>query len=105
MVITTISFADTTFLCATCCLIYFIPIVKPFLSHRSWLRFNLEIGLTVGREWLLFHGTWSYRWYIQRSVFARSRIRLMRSIIVRHLYHVIRYINTEYSNGNVNDFE
>jgi hypothetical protein len=39
MVVTTIIFAHTTFLWATCCLICFIPIVKPFLAHWSWLRF------------------------------------------------------------------
>jgi hypothetical protein len=38
MVVTTIVFAHTTFLWATCCLICFIPIVKPFLTHWSWLR-------------------------------------------------------------------
>jgi hypothetical protein len=38
MVVTTILFAHTTFLWATCCLICFIPIVKPFLTHWSWLR-------------------------------------------------------------------
>jgi hypothetical protein len=38
MVVTTIFFAHTTFLWATCCLICFIPIVKPFLTHWSWLR-------------------------------------------------------------------
>jgi hypothetical protein len=43
MVVTTILFAHTTFLWATCCLICFIPIVKPFLTHWSWLRFVLFI--------------------------------------------------------------
>jgi hypothetical protein len=38
MVVTTILFAHTTFLWATCCLKCFIPIVKPFLTHWSWLR-------------------------------------------------------------------
>jgi hypothetical protein len=38
MVVTTILFAQTTFLWATCCLICFIPIVKQFLTHWSWLR-------------------------------------------------------------------
>jgi hypothetical protein len=38
MVFTTILFTHTTFLWATCCLISFIPIVKPFLTHWSWLR-------------------------------------------------------------------
>jgi hypothetical protein len=33
MVFTTILFAHTSFLWATCCLICFIPIVKPFLTH------------------------------------------------------------------------
>jgi hypothetical protein len=37
MVVTTILFAHTAFLWATCCLICFIPIVKPFLTHWSWL--------------------------------------------------------------------
>jgi hypothetical protein len=36
-VVTTILFAHTTFLWATCCLIYFIPIFKTFLIHWSWL--------------------------------------------------------------------
>jgi hypothetical protein len=31
------SFTHTTFLCATCYLICFIPIVKPFLTHWPWL--------------------------------------------------------------------
>jgi hypothetical protein len=39
MVVTTILFAHTTFLWGTCCLICFIPIVKPFLIHGSLLRF------------------------------------------------------------------
>jgi hypothetical protein len=38
MVVTTILFAHTTFVWATCCLICFIPIVKPFLTHWSWLQ-------------------------------------------------------------------
>jgi hypothetical protein len=38
MVVTTFLFSHTTFLWATCCLICFIPIVKPFLTHWSWLR-------------------------------------------------------------------
>jgi hypothetical protein len=38
MVVTTILFAHTTFLWATCCLICFIPIVKRFFTHWSWLR-------------------------------------------------------------------
>jgi hypothetical protein len=38
MVITTILFTHTTILWATCCLLCFIPIVKPFLTHWSWLR-------------------------------------------------------------------
>jgi hypothetical protein len=38
MVVTTILFAHATFLWATCCLICFIPIIKPFLTHWSWLR-------------------------------------------------------------------
>jgi hypothetical protein len=33
MVVTTVLFAHTTFLWATCYLICFIPIVKPFLTH------------------------------------------------------------------------
>jgi hypothetical protein len=37
MVVTTILFAHTTSLRATCCLICLIPIVKPFLTHWSWL--------------------------------------------------------------------
>jgi hypothetical protein len=32
-------FGHTTFLWATCCLICSTPIVKPFLTHWSWLRF------------------------------------------------------------------
>jgi hypothetical protein len=39
MVVTTILFAHTTFLWVTYCLIFFfVPIVKPFLTHWSWLR-------------------------------------------------------------------
>jgi hypothetical protein len=38
MVVTTILFAHTTFRLTTCCLIFFIPIVQPFLTHWSWLR-------------------------------------------------------------------
>jgi hypothetical protein len=38
MVVTTILFVHTTFLCAKCCQICFVPIVKPFLTHWSWLR-------------------------------------------------------------------
>jgi hypothetical protein len=52
MVVTTILFAHTTFLWATCYLICFIPIVKPFLTHWSYYGSyhlsNVEIGLTVG---------------------------------------------------------
>jgi hypothetical protein len=33
MVVTTILFVHTTFLWATCCLICFIPLVKPFFTH------------------------------------------------------------------------
>jgi hypothetical protein len=43
MVVTTILFVNTTFLWATCCLICFIQIVQPFLTHWSWLRFVLFI--------------------------------------------------------------
>jgi hypothetical protein len=39
MVVSTILFTHTTFPWATCCLICFIPIVKPFLTHWSWVRF------------------------------------------------------------------
>jgi hypothetical protein len=38
IVVTTIIFAHAAFLWATCCLIYFIPFVKPFLTHWSWIR-------------------------------------------------------------------
>ena len=38
MVITTILFAHITFLWATCCLICFLPIIKPFFTHWYWLR-------------------------------------------------------------------
>jgi hypothetical protein len=50
MVVTTILFAHTTFRWTTCCLICFIPIVKPFLTHWScpYRLSNLEIGLTAG---------------------------------------------------------
>jgi hypothetical protein len=55
MVVTTILFTHTTFLSATCYLICFIPIVKPFLKHWprtktkcSYRLSNLEIGLTEG---------------------------------------------------------
>jgi hypothetical protein len=33
LVVTAILFAHTKFLWATCCLICFIPIIKPFLTH------------------------------------------------------------------------
>jgi hypothetical protein len=42
MVVTSILFAHT-FRFDICCLIYFIPIVKPFLTHWSWLQFVLFI--------------------------------------------------------------
>jgi hypothetical protein len=52
MVVTTMLFAHTTFLWATCCLICFIPIVKPFwhtdFDYGSYRLFNLVIGLTAG---------------------------------------------------------
>jgi hypothetical protein len=50
MVVTTTLFAHTTSRWALCSLICFIPIVKPFLTHWSWLRFvrNMEIRLTAG---------------------------------------------------------
>jgi hypothetical protein len=47
-VVTTILFAHTTFLWATCCLICFIPIVKLFLTHGSFNLFKMKIGLTAG---------------------------------------------------------
>jgi hypothetical protein len=60
MVVTTIYFAHTIFLWATCCLICFISIVKPLLTHWSWLRFVSFIwygnrahgGVTSGQEML-----------------------------------------------------
>jgi hypothetical protein len=69
--------AHTSFLWATWCLICFIPIIKSFLKHWSWLQFvsclpNLEIELMAGvisqRGCLLLLDTWSHLWYIQRSM-------------------------------------
>jgi hypothetical protein len=90
MVVITILFVHTTFLWATCCLLSFIPIVMPFLTHWSWLRRVWP----VNRGCLLLLGTWSHLWYIQRSVYAHSLIcmsyRLMRLITDRYFCHFIQ---------------
>jgi hypothetical protein len=63
-----------------CCLKCFIPIVKPFLKHWSWLRFVLFIEFgnrlvwPVSRGCLLLKCTWSHLSYIQRCVYDHSLI-------------------------------
>jgi hypothetical protein len=82
MVITTILFTHTTFLWATCCLICFITIVKPFLTlilttvHTIYLIWKKGSGpvWSIDRGCLFLHGTWFHLWYIQRSVNAHSLI-------------------------------
>jgi hypothetical protein len=82
MVVTTILFAHTTFLWATCCLICFIPIVSRSwhtdLDYGSYRLSNVEIGLTAdvtGQQGML-----TPPWHlipplnIQRSVYAHSLI-------------------------------
>jgi hypothetical protein len=68
VVVTTILFVHTTFLWVTCCLICFIPIVKPFLTlilttvrsvYLKWKWGSWRVWL-VNRGCFLFHGTWSY---------------------------------------------
>jgi hypothetical protein len=82
MVVTTILFAHTTFLWATCCLTCFIPIVKPFLTlilttvrtvYLIWKQDSRRVW-PVNRGCLLLHGTWSHLWYLQRWVYAPSLI-------------------------------
>jgi hypothetical protein len=82
MVVTTILFTHTNFLWATCCLICFIIIVKPFLTLISttvhtvyliWKKGPRRVW-SINRGCLLLHGTWSHAWYIQRSVYAHSLI-------------------------------
>jgi hypothetical protein len=78
MVVTTILFTHTTFLWATCSLICFIPIVKQFLTHWSWLRFVPFIWFGDRAHGLCDRSTGeltpSQLWYIQRSVYAHSLI-------------------------------
>jgi hypothetical protein len=82
MVVTTILFTHTTFLWATCCLICFIIIVKPFLTlilttvhivYLIWKKGSWRVW-SIDRGCLLLHGTWSHLWHIQRSVYAHSLI-------------------------------
>jgi hypothetical protein len=82
MVVTTILFTHTTFLWATCCLICFITIVKPFLTgilttvhtvYLIWKKGSRRVW-SIDRGCLLLHGTWSHLWYIQRSVNSHSLI-------------------------------
>jgi hypothetical protein len=82
MVVATILFTHTTFLWATCCLVCFITIVKPFLIlilttvhtvYLIWKKGSRQVWL-IDRGCLLLHGTWYHLWYIQRSVYARSLV-------------------------------
>jgi hypothetical protein len=82
MVVKTILFTHTTFLWATCCLICFITIVKPFLTlilttgytvYLIWKKGSRQVW-SIDRGCLLLHDTWSHLWYIQRSVFVHSLI-------------------------------
>jgi hypothetical protein len=77
-----ILFTHTTFLWATCCLIRFITIVKPFLTlilttvhnvYLIWRKGSRRVW-SIYRGCLLLHGTWSHPWYIRRSVYAYSLI-------------------------------
>jgi hypothetical protein len=82
VVVTTILFAHTAFLWATCSLIYsYQPLSRSWrtdLDYGSYCLPNLEIGLLavwpVNNGCLLLLGTWSHLWCIQRSVFAHSAI-------------------------------
>jgi hypothetical protein len=78
MFVTTILFTHTPFLWATCCLICFITIVKPFLTlilttvhtvYVIWKKGSLLVW-SIDRGCLLLHCNLSHFWYIQRSVTA-----------------------------------
>jgi hypothetical protein len=82
MVVTTILFTQTTFLWATCCLICFITIVKPFLTlilttvhtvYLIWKKGSQRVW-SIDRGCLLLHGTWSHFWYIERFRVSHSLI-------------------------------
>jgi hypothetical protein len=82
MAVTTILFTHTTFLWATCCLVCFITIVKPFLTlmfttvhivYLIWKKGSWWV-LSIDRGCLLLHDTWYHLWYIQRSMYAHSLI-------------------------------
>jgi hypothetical protein len=106
MVVTTILFTHTTFLWATCYmyLICFITIVKPFLTlilsavhtvYLIWKKGSWRVW-SIARGYLLFHGTWSHLWYIQRSVYAHSLIvfpiGLMILSTVRYFCYFVEHI-------------
>jgi hypothetical protein len=79
LVVKTILFAHTTFLWATCCLICFIPIVKPFstlifTTVRAVWKYGSRRVWPIDRGCLLLLSTWSPLWYIQMSVYAHSLI-------------------------------
>jgi hypothetical protein len=65
---------------ATCCLIYFITIVKSFLTlilttvytvYLIWKKGSQRVW-SIDRGCLPLHDIWSHLWYIQRSVYAHS---------------------------------
>jgi hypothetical protein len=102
MILTTILFTHTTSLWATCCLLCFIPIVRPFLLHWSWLR-SVPLpwsGNRTLRGCVLSTGdAYSYMSPDSTSDTFRGMftpilwfvfpIGLMRWITVPHLYHCI----------------
>jgi hypothetical protein len=62
MVDTVISFFHTTFLWATCCVICFIIIVKPFLTHWSWVFLTMVrivcLNWKYGLQWVWPVNNW-----------------------------------------------
>jgi hypothetical protein len=87
MAFTMIYFKITNFRWAVCCLIFFIPIVRPYLAHwRLWQTADnsafmiMELGSQrvwpVDRGCLLLVGTWSHLWQVRGSVLAHLFIYL-----------------------------
>jgi hypothetical protein len=82
MVVTRILFTHTTFPWATCCLICFITIVKPFLTlilttvHTVYIiwKKGLRRVWSIDSGCLLLHGTWSHLWCIRWSMYAHFLI-------------------------------
>jgi hypothetical protein len=103
---------NTTFLWSKCCLMCFIPIVKPFLIHWSWLRlepFTWTVsrahgGWPVDRGCLLLLGTWSHLWYVQRTVFALFSDLYFLQVLWDWLLFVIYVIYNELSFHVLNSY-